>query len=106
MSGKWLQLLKEVAPYVSRVTVLFDPKTGPANYYYLGPIEAAARSLAITLKPAPVEDVADMESEIATPAREPDTGLLVLLAVASVIWWHYRPLRAFLRMRSDARGYS
>jgi putative tryptophan/tyrosine transport system substrate-binding protein len=52
MGGKWVQLLKEVAPDVTRVTLLFDPATGPQVDYYRGPIEAAARSLTITLKSA------------------------------------------------------
>jgi putative tryptophan/tyrosine transport system substrate-binding protein len=40
MGGKWVELLKEVAPDVSRVTLLFDPATGPQVDYYRGPIEA------------------------------------------------------------------
>jgi putative ABC transport system substrate-binding protein len=77
MGGKWLELLKEVAPHVSRVTLLFDPTTGPQANYYQAPIEAAARSLAIALKSAPVGDVAAIETEIAATVRERDTGLVV-----------------------------
>jgi len=58
MGGKWVELLKEVAPDVTRVTLLFDPATGPQVDYYRGPIEAAVRSLGISLKSAPVGDVA------------------------------------------------
>ncbi len=77
MAGKWLELLKEVAPHVSRVTLLFDPTTGPQANYYQEPIEAAARSLAIALKSAPVGDVAAIETEIAATVQERDTGLVV-----------------------------
>ena len=77
MGGKWLELLKEVAPHVSRVTLLFDPTTGPQANYYQEPIEAAARSLAIALKSAPVGDVAAIETEIAATVQERDTGLVV-----------------------------
>jgi putative tryptophan/tyrosine transport system substrate-binding protein len=77
MGGKWMELLKEVAPDVSRVTLLFDPATGPQVDYYRGSIEAAARSLAIALKSAPVGDVAAIETEIAATARERHTGLIV-----------------------------
>jgi len=76
MAGKWVELLKEVAPDVTRITLLFDPAIGPVNYYR-GSIEAAARSLTIALKPAPVGDVAAIETEIAASAQEPHTGLIV-----------------------------
>jgi len=78
MGGKWVELLKEVAPDVSRVTLLFDPATGPQVNYYREPIEAAARSLTIALKLAPVGDVAAIETEIAATAQEHHTGLIVL----------------------------
>jgi ABC-type uncharacterized transport system substrate-binding protein len=78
MGGKWVELLKEVAPDVSRVTLLFDPATGPQVDYYRGPIEAAARSLAISLKSAPVGNVAAIETEIAATAQQRHTGLIVL----------------------------
>jgi len=77
MGGKWVELLKEIAPDVSRVTLLFDPATGPQVDYYRGPIEAAAQSLAITLKSAPVGDVAAIETEIAATAQERRAGLIV-----------------------------
>jgi putative ABC transport system substrate-binding protein len=70
MGGKWLELLKEVAPHVSGVTLLFDPTTGPQANYYQGPIEAAARSLAIAFKLAPVGDIAAIETEIAATVQE------------------------------------
>ena len=77
MGGKWVELLKEVAPDVTRVTLLFDPATGPQVDYYRGPIEAAVRSLGISLKSAPVGDVAAIETEIAATAQERHTGLIV-----------------------------
>jgi putative ABC transport system substrate-binding protein len=77
MGGKWVELLKEVAPDVSGVTLLFDPATGPQVDYYRGPIETAARVLTIALKSAPVGDVAAIETEIAATAQEPHMGLIV-----------------------------
>jgi putative tryptophan/tyrosine transport system substrate-binding protein len=77
MGGKWVELLKEIAPDVSRVTLLFDPATGPQVDYYRGPIEAAAQSLGISLKSAPVGDVAAIETEIAATAQKRHTGLIV-----------------------------
>jgi putative tryptophan/tyrosine transport system substrate-binding protein len=78
MGSKWVGLLKEVAPDVSRITLLFDPATGPQVDYYRGPIEAAARSLAISLKSAPVGSLAAIESEIAATAQQRHAGLILL----------------------------
>jgi putative ABC transport system substrate-binding protein len=78
MGGKWVQILKEVAPRVSHVTLLFNPATGPQASYYRGPIEAAAHALSIGSRAAPVRDVAAIESEIIATARDIDSGLIVL----------------------------
>jgi putative tryptophan/tyrosine transport system substrate-binding protein len=78
MGSKSVGLLKEVAPDVSRITLLFDPATGPQVDYYRGPIEAAARSLAISLKSAPVGSLAAIESEIAATAQQRHAGLILL----------------------------
>ena len=47
MPGKWLELLKEVAPRVVRVAFIFNPTTAPYAEYYLGPFKAAAASLSL-----------------------------------------------------------
>src|SRR5262249_33963174 len=66
MPTKWLQLLKEIAPRVARVAVLFNPATAPyAAEFFLKPIKAAASSLAMQAITAPVRDTSDMESVIA-----------------------------------------
>jgi putative ABC transport system substrate-binding protein len=77
MGGKWVELLKEIAPDVTGVTLLFDPATGPQVDYYRGPIETATRSLMIALKSAPVGDVTAIETEIAATAQRHHTGLIV-----------------------------
>jgi putative ABC transport system substrate-binding protein len=76
--GKWLQLLKEIAPSVTRVAVIFNPDTAPFAPLFNSVIEAAALSLGITLTPAPVRDDAAIEEAIATQAREPGGGLIAL----------------------------
>jgi putative ABC transport system substrate-binding protein len=76
---KWLELLKEIAPSVMRVTVIFDPATAPGGgLHFLRVAEAAAPSVAIALNAAPVHDVAGAERVIAAIAREPNGGLLSL----------------------------
>jgi len=75
--GKWLQLLKDVAPSVTRVAVIFNPGN-PALDLYNRAIEAAAPSLGVTVTLAPVHDDAGIEEAITAHAREPNGGLIVL----------------------------
>ena len=74
--GKWLQLLKEVAPSVTRVAVMFNPDTAPHAPLFNRAIEAAAPSFGMTVTLAPVHDDAGIEEAIATLAREPGGGLI------------------------------
>jgi len=78
MAGKWLELLKEIAPHVARVAFLFNPATAPYAEDYLGPFKAAAASLALEAIGAPVRDTLELESAIATQARAPNGGLVVM----------------------------
>jgi putative ABC transport system substrate-binding protein len=76
--GKWLQLLKDVAPGVTRVTVIFNPDTQPYAAFFNRAIEAAAPSFGVTVTLAPVYDDAGIEGAIAAQAREPGGGLVSL----------------------------
>jgi len=76
--GKWAQLLKEVAPRVTRVSVIFNPNTAPHAPFLNRGIEAAAPSLGVTVTPAPVHDDTTIEEAVAAGAREPGGGLIVL----------------------------
>jgi putative ABC transport system substrate-binding protein len=76
IGGKWLQLLKEVAPGVERVNVLWNPKNISVNGF-MPKIREAASSRAIETIEAHVESVADIEAVIATLADAPDVGLIV-----------------------------
>jgi putative tryptophan/tyrosine transport system substrate-binding protein len=79
LTGKWLELLKEVAPRVTRVAFIFDPKLAPGGgLYYTRLIEAAAPSFAVTPTVAPVHGAADIERAIGEFVREPNSGLVVL----------------------------
>jgi putative ABC transport system substrate-binding protein len=75
--GKWLQLLKEVAPGVTRVAVIFNPDTTLATLFNSA-IDAAAPSVGMTVKLAPVHDAAVIEEVIAAQAREPGGGIMCL----------------------------
>lgn len=78
-AGKWLQMLKEIAPNLSSAGFLFNPKTAPYHDFFLQPAKAVAPSLAIEIVACPVEDdAADIERAIASFAGVPDGGLVVL----------------------------
>jgi putative ABC transport system substrate-binding protein len=78
MAGKWLELLKEIAPRVNRVAFLFNPATAPYAEYYLNPFKAAAASFAVEAIAAPVHDTSELESVVAAQAREPNGGLIAM----------------------------
>lgn len=79
MVEKWLQLLKEIAPRVTRVGVIFNPKTAPyAEYYYLPQLIAVAARLGVKTFAAVVGSEIDIENVIARLGREPDGGLIVM----------------------------
>ena len=74
--GKWLALLKEIAPRLARAALVADPKS-PVYDYFLRSANIAAPSLAIELVPGPVENAADIERFFDTFARVSDGGLLL-----------------------------
>jgi len=76
MSGKWLELLKEIAPGVTRVAVLRDPAiaSGVAQF---GVIQAAAPSLRVEVSPVNMRDAPEIERAVAAFARAPNGGLIV-----------------------------
>jgi putative tryptophan/tyrosine transport system substrate-binding protein len=78
MMGKWLQLLKEIAPRVSRVAVIFNPDTAPYAPLLNPVIEAAALSFGMTVTLAPVHDDLGIEEAIANHARAPGGSLIGL----------------------------
>jgi ABC-type uncharacterized transport system substrate-binding protein len=77
MAGKWLELLKEVAPRVARVAFLFNPSSAPYIDFYLNPFKAVAPSFAVDVIAAPVHVPAELEATVAAQAREPNGGLLL-----------------------------
>jgi putative ABC transport system substrate-binding protein len=80
LMGKWLQLLKEIAPAVTRVAVIFGPDTTSAALVNMvdRALEAAAASLGVTVTLVPVRDDAAIEETITAAAREPGGGLISL----------------------------
>jgi len=78
IGGKWLEMLKEIAPHVTRVAIMFNPDTAPlGGAYFLDSFEAAARSLAVEPITARVRSNAEIEAVIAS--LEGTQGGLVIM---------------------------
>jgi putative ABC transport system substrate-binding protein len=78
LAGKWLELLKEIAPHVARIAFLFNPVTTPFAKLFLNAFEGAAASIAVAAIAAPIHDTSELGSVIAAQAREPNGGLIVM----------------------------
>ena len=76
ITGKWLAMLKEIAPQLARAALLANPRTTPYNYF-LQAAEAMVPSLAIELVPNPIASAADIERSIDSFARVPNGGMVV-----------------------------
>jgi putative tryptophan/tyrosine transport system substrate-binding protein len=84
MAGKWLELLKEVAPGVVRILVLRDPAivAGPAQF---NAIQSVAPPLGVELHPADVREADEIERAITAFARSPNGGLIVTGSAAALV---------------------
>src|SRR5262249_50467143 len=78
LGGKWLNLLKEIAPALKRVAVLFNPGTAPYFKFYLPVFDAAAGPLGVQVITLPVLTQSDIEPALTEFAREPNGGLMLL----------------------------
>jgi putative tryptophan/tyrosine transport system substrate-binding protein len=78
MGGKWLELLKEIAPRVTRVTAMFNPQSSGSAVLFLHSIEAAAQKLAVEVVAAHVHDPAEIDAAVTALARQPGAGLMLL----------------------------
>jgi putative tryptophan/tyrosine transport system substrate-binding protein len=79
IGGKWLELLKEIAPQVRRVAMMFNPDTSPGRGSYFSPaLDAAAQAIGVQSLKAPVRNDSDIEEAIASLASQPGGGLVVM----------------------------
>jgi putative ABC transport system substrate-binding protein len=83
IGGKWLQTLKEVAPAVERIAVVFNPQMAPYAEALVPPIEAAGRTFAVATMTAPAADAAAIEAAVTAFAHRPNGGLIVLPDVST-----------------------
>jgi putative ABC transport system substrate-binding protein len=78
LGGKWVELLKQIAPRTVRIALLFNPATTVPLQYAMPSIQAAALSFAVQVNAAPVHAKDEIEGVIAAQARHPGGGLLVM----------------------------
>ena len=79
LGGKWLGLLKDIAPEVTRVAIMFNPKTSPGGgAYYMHLIDDAEKSSTAKVTAMPVDDAAGIERAMTAFAQQPHSGMIVL----------------------------
>ena len=79
MAGKWMQLLKELAPETDRAAVLFNPEVAPSGgSSFLRTLEDTGRSLGVTPIATPIHSDTELATTVAVFARQPRGGLIVL----------------------------
>jgi putative tryptophan/tyrosine transport system substrate-binding protein len=76
--GKWVELLKEIAPRTMRMALMFNPATGVPLKNFMPSIQAAASSFAVEVRVAPVHTRDEIEGVFAAQARDPGGGLIVM----------------------------
>src|SRR5215469_7464455 len=113
MGGKWLELLKRIAPGVTRVALLFNPTTSVPIKFYMASIQAAASSFAVQTSTAPVHAKDEIEGVIAALAGNPGAGFIAIpdlfntinrdLIVAAAAR-HHVPAIYFFRSFADSGG--
>jgi putative ABC transport system substrate-binding protein len=78
LGGKWIEMLKDIVPGVTRAALMFNPETAPYFAYDWQPFEAGARFHAVEPIAAVVHTAADIERVVTNLGERPDTGLLVM----------------------------
>jgi putative ABC transport system substrate-binding protein len=84
LSGKWLELLKQIAPSVTRAAILRDP-ANPAGIAQFGAIQAAAQSLGVEVSPISVRDAGEIERAVAAFAHSANGGLVVTASASASV---------------------
>jgi putative ABC transport system substrate-binding protein len=78
ITGKYIELLKEIAPGVARVTIFYNPTTATYAEIYLNPFKVAAATFGVQPIVAPIRDMAELETVIAAQAHEPNGALMAM----------------------------
>lgn len=78
MGGKWLEVLKELAPRLTRIAVIYNPNTAPYAPMFFPAMQAAAPRMAVNLSISPVYKTTDIERVITGISSEPNGGLIIV----------------------------
>src|SRR5262245_9448119 len=78
LGAKWLELLKEIAPHVTRVAAMRNPASAPTGAQFVRSAEAAASKLVLKAVEAPVQEPAEIEAVITKLGRDLGSGLIIL----------------------------
>jgi putative tryptophan/tyrosine transport system substrate-binding protein len=78
LSGKWIEMLKEILPHVTRVAIIYNPVTAPYFDYYLKPFDATARASGIGPIADAVRTTDDLERAFSAIANGPNAGMAVM----------------------------
>ena len=83
LAGKWMELLKEVAPNVARVAVLREPGSAAVGQWAI--IQAVAQPMGVELRPIDLSNANEIERAISEFAKAPNVGLIVAVSAASLV---------------------
>ena len=78
LGGKWVDLLKEIAPRLARAAVMFNPDTAPNAQAFLQSAQVAASALQVSMSPTPVHDDSEIGRSIAELAQGPASGVIIV----------------------------
>ena len=78
LGGKWVELLKEIAPRTVRAALMFNPTTAVPLKFYMPSIQTAASALGVEVNATPVHAKDEVEGTIAAQARDPGSALIVM----------------------------
>ena len=76
LGGKWVQTLKEIAPNVKRIGIVYNPQTAPYIESIVRSVDVAAAPLRVGISVKPVQDIAGLERDVASWAQEPDGAMI------------------------------
>jgi putative tryptophan/tyrosine transport system substrate-binding protein len=86
LSGKWLELMRDIAPNVKRVGFLFNPSTAPFARYYLDTFRSAASALKMEAIEAPIHSPTEIEAAMTELGRDGNAGFLVMSDTSMTVW--------------------
>jgi len=104
IASKWLELLKDAAPHLTTVAILYDPQIGMMAPGYIAAIEAAAAALSIGIVKAPAHDPAEIMRAVDAFGSTPNGGLVVLQPPRTAVLDAISPLALRYRMPAIYQG--